>query len=433
MTSARTLGLAGLLIGLLVALTIALALSSAGQRWSGDLPLYRDYSAVLLAGHLTDTDFLDWYPAIALVPMVLPHLIDLGHPVSLAAYALVFAVVMAVAAAGVSVIAAKLAVATDDRHGLRSFVVTAAFVLLLTSVVVFRYDIVPALFAGAGLLAVVAGWPLLAGFAIGASVGLKIYAIVLAAVIAIWMWAGRDWRGLGRFIGGGLIAAVVALAPYAFLTPSNPLGPIAFNTGRPLQIESVGGGLVSLVNLGQPLAVTFDYGSFNLVGSSADLVGRLLSPVQLAAVSLTLLCVAYRFVADARVGTRRHSSLVVASLAAVLALILTSKVLSPQYLVWLLPFLPVVAARSRFMLWFSVVGLALTLVIFPVAYGALIAQHPVAVLLLNARNLLLVALFTALLWKLARGEARSGFQASGVRGGFSAAPTQLSPKSTVGP
>jgi hypothetical protein len=117
----------------------------------------------------------------------------------------------------------------------------------------------------------------------------------------------------------------------------------------------------------------------------------------------------------------------------VLALILTSKVLSPQYLVWLLPFLPVVAARSRFMLWFSVVGLALTLVIFPVAYGALIAQHPVAVLLLNARNLLLVALFTALLWKLARGEARSGFQASGVRGGFSAAPTQLSPKSTVGP
>jgi hypothetical protein len=431
-TPGRTLGFAGLLAALLVALTVSLALSSAGQRWSGDLQLYHDYSAVFLDGHLTETDFLDWYPAIALLPMVIPHLIDFGGPTSLPIYAVVFAVLMAMTAAGTSVIAGKLAELGDDALGLRAFVISGTFVLLLTSVVVFRYDVVPALFAGAGILAVLIGSPLLAGFAIGVSAGLKIYAVVIAAVIVVWIWAGRDWQALGRFVVGGAIAGAVALGPYLVLTPSNPLGPVAFNTGRPLQVESVGGAVVSLINLGQPLAVSFNYGSFNLDGSLPTLLARLLSPIQLAAVSLTLLCAAYRFILDARRGVRHPGVLVAASMAAVLALILTSKVLSPQYLVWLLPFLPVVAVRSRPLLAVSIAALGLTLVIFPVAYDALLAQHPLMVVVLNARNLLLVILFGSVLWGLIRGAGRTVSQSWGGGDRFHDAARELSPKKTVG-
>jgi uncharacterized membrane protein len=422
-----------LLVGLLVVLTISLALSSAGQRWSGDLPLYRDYSAVLLGGTLTHTDFLDWYPAIALGPMVLPHLLNVGQPVSLPVYALVFALLTASSAAATSVLAGRIGKILDEGLSTRAAVICAAFVLLLAPVVVFRYDIVPALFAGAGLLAVLAGWPILAGLAIGISAGLKIYAVVIAAVVVIWTWAGRDWRALGRFVVGGAAAATVALVPYLVLTPSNPLGPIAFNTGRPLQLESIGGGIVSLLRLGEPLAITFDYGSFNLTGAVADSVARLLPPAQLVAILALLGCAAYRFIRDVRAGASRAASLVTASLAITLGLILTSKVLSPQYLVWLLPFLPVLAARSRRVLWLAVTTLALTLLIFPVAYGALLAQQPLMVVILNIRNLLLVAMFGLVVSDLVRGEVREPLQASGPRGRFSAAPTQLSPKSTVGP
>jgi hypothetical protein len=80
-----------------------------------------------------------------------------------------------------------------------------------------------------------------------------------------------------------------------------------------------------------------------------------------------------------------------------------------------------------------VTTLALTLLIFPVAYGALLAQQPLMVVILNIRNLLLVAMFGLVVSDLVRGEVREPLQASGARGRFSAAPTQLSPKRTVGP
>jgi hypothetical protein len=71
---------------------------------------------------------------------------------------------------------------------------------------------------------------------------------------------------------------------------------------------------------------------------------------------------------------------------------IASKVLSPQYLVWLTPFVPFVIGPRRRAVWagFVVAGL-LTYSLYPFRYPALLQRQPSAVVLLAARNVVLIA------------------------------------------
>jgi len=82
-----------------------------------------------------------------------------------------------------------------------------------------------------------------------------------------------------------------------------------------------------------------------------------------------------------------HGALVV-----LLAAMVASKVLSPQYLVWLTPFVPFVIGPRRRAVWAGVVvtGL-LTYWLYPWRYDALLNRETSALALLAARNIALVA------------------------------------------
>jgi hypothetical protein len=73
------------------------------------------------------------------------------------------------------------------------------------------------------------------------------------------------------------------------------------------------------------------------------------------------------------------------------------KVLSPQYLIWLIPFVVVVAGPSG--TWarplFALACLTTT-IIYPLNFNSLLRHQPGAVELLNFRNVLLLALLALL-------------------------------------
>jgi hypothetical protein len=73
--------------------------------------------------------------------------------------------------------------------------------------------------------------------------------------------------------------------------------------------------------------------------------------------------------------------------------LLASKVLSPQYLIWLIPLLPLVLNRWRFAVWviFAIIG-GLTFCIFPLNYLALMNLDTGAVAVLFFRNVLILVL-----------------------------------------
>ena len=83
-----------------------------------------------------------------------------------------------------------------------------------------------------------------------------------------------------------------------------------------------------------------------------------------------------------------------------------SKVLTPSYLVWLIPFIPLVDGPHARAIWvvFAAVGV-LTYTIFPVQYPALLQAQDGAVALLVARNTLLVVLAVSLGSSLRRAHA----------------------------
>ena len=80
--------------------------------------------------------------------------------------------------------------------------------------------------------------------------------------------------------------------------------------------------------------------------------------------------------------------------SALLAFIVTNKVFSAQYIIWLLPFAPLLRPRQAGL---AAAVFVLTLIIFPFDYADLLAMRVVPVLLLNLRNVLAVALLSWLL------------------------------------
>jgi hypothetical protein len=97
------------------------------------------------------------------------------------------------------------------------------------------------------------------------------------------------------------------------------------------------------------------------------------------------------------------------SLAIVLGLLVFNKVGSPQFVLWLAaPIVLGVATRGREFRTFAVLGLviaALTQLIYPFGYDALLALNPAMLLVLTVRNTLLVVVFALAvraLWQLRR-------------------------------
>ena len=102
-------------------------------------------------------------------------------------------------------------------------------------------------------------------------------------------------------------------------------------------------------------------------------------------------------------GSRGREQLLVGSAAAVAVWVLFGKVLSPQYLLWLVPLVALVVGRRPAKLAFPlglVAALGLTQAVYPGRYDELIRLDALPIALLAARNALLVVLAAALLSRL---------------------------------
>src|SRR5207248_11672263 len=120
------------------------------------------------------------------------------------------------------------------------------------------------------------------------------------------------------------------------LAPGGVWDSVVRQATRPLQIESLGSGVLLGLHHAFGLAVHWrsSHGSQNLVGSGPDAIGALQTVLQVGA----LLAIWWLF---AR-GPGGRDELVRASAAAVCAFVALGKVLSPQYLIWLIPPVPLV-------------------------------------------------------------------------------------------
>jgi hypothetical protein len=329
-----------------------------------DWPTYKNYGDAIKSGLVPYRDFAVEYPPGSLPAFALPSLIG-GD------YAATFAWSMAVC--GVALV---WVVALASR---RAALYVALAPVLAGSLILSRFDLWPALLTAAALVALLhrrhrLGWALL-----GAAIAAKLWPIVLVPPAIVWSVRNGRARAIGY---GAAVLALVAI-PFLVIAPHGLVSSITGQASRPLQVESLGAAL--LTTYGHPQIVD-SHGSQNISGFGA--VGTVFALTQAAA--LVALWIAFARGPATRDRLTRYAA------ACVCAFVAFDKVLSPQYLLWLIPLVPLVrGARGLAATGLLTAAFVLTQVWFPQRYfDYALHFHLAGVVLL--RDLVLVVLLAVL-------------------------------------
>jgi hypothetical protein len=373
--------------------------ASLGDVWRGeaaisDLPVYQGYGDAVEDGALPYRDVRPEYPPGALAAFVLPSLAGSGE----LDYARAFAALMCACGVAAIVLTAlalrQLGASTTRTAG--ALAVPAAAPLLLGPLLLTRFDLLPAALTAGAVAALLGGRDRVGGGVLGAAIAVKIYPVVLVPLLAAWTWRRRGRREALAALAVCAAIVVAVYLPFLLLAPDGVASSLWRQLGRPLQIESAGAAvLLALHHLaGMPLGWESSHGSQNLTGAVA-VVAAVLSAIAQAAVLVLLWLRFARGPAD----RERLVRYVAAVLVAFVAL---GKVLSPQFLVWLLPAVPLVAAPAGIVASALLVSACLaTRGWFPGRYWELVKEFDErASWLVLGRDLLLAALLAVLLLPL---------------------------------
>ncbi len=380
---------------LIALLAVAFVTLPRVAQWHAfDLSIYYQDSLQLLRGWLPYRDFALEYPPLALLPFALPRLAMFGLRVDFSGYVWLFLIQNAI-------YSTLIALAITRIRGLRAagpaLTIYALLVAVSAPLLPWRYDLFPALLTALALLCLLRQRPGWAGIWLGLGIAAKLYPAVLLLVFGAYYLAGKNRLALLRLALGSAGALAATLLPFVLIAPGPLLSFLRYHQLRGLQLESLPAGVIVLAHvLGMtPAQLEFNYGALHVASPLAGAVLSWLPVVFVVLFGAMLASCLARFREEHAAGGRVTSeSLVAYSVAALLAFIITNKVFSPQYLIWLLPFAPLLRLRQAGAL---LAICALTIILFPFNYDHLLRMELLPVLLLNLRNLLVVALLRWLL------------------------------------
>jgi hypothetical protein len=358
-----------------------------------DTPIYERYGEAMTQGQMPYRDFELEYPPAALPVFLLPAL---GGGDS-GTYSDRFEGLMA--ALGVACV--LLVAAASAAAWAPLFVAIAP--LLLGSVVLSRFDLWPAALTLGALVLLAAGRFRLGLGTLGLATAAKLFPVVLAPIALAHVWRQRGRRE-ALLCAAAFVAVVAAIVlPFAVIAPDGVWDAFWRQAGRPLQIESLGAGLLLAAHhlFGVDLTMDSSHGSQNLVGTAPDVLAGLSTLLQI----VVLVAI---WVWHAR-GPASRERLFAASAAAVCAFVAFGKVLSPQFLIWLIPLVALVGGRRGLAASaLLAAALVLTQLWFPFRYWELALEFDaVASWLVLARDVVLVGLTLLLAARVRPGPARS--------------------------
>jgi uncharacterized membrane protein len=285
----------------------------------------------VLDGRVPYRDFFMEYPPGALAAFLPPAVAGSGH------YNGAFKALMALCGIAmlflVAIVLSRLGASTK-----RLWVALGLLALspiALGPISLNTYDAWPALLTLGALTLFVVGSPLWAFALLGAAFAAKVYPVVLLppALVFVWRTAGREVaaRALAAF---SAVAAVMAV-PFLALAPEGLAESFRAQAARGLQVESLGGALLAVADRSGLYGATVVHKtgraiSYELTGSLPEALAAVSSALQIAAVLL----VAWLYLR----GRDDAFRLAAAFAAAITGFLAFTRFFSPQYLVWLLPF-----------------------------------------------------------------------------------------------
>jgi len=355
-----------------------------------DTPVYERYGDAIMDGHAPYRDFSVEYPPGALPVFAAPSVFaNEGHA---QAYRHAFETLMA--ACGIALLVAlAFAVASlgfGPRAAAGALGLAAVAPLLLGTVVLTRFDLWPAALTAGAMAAILSRRLRLGHGLLGAGAAAKLWPGVLLPLTVAFVWRTRGRRDALLCLGIAMGVLVAVVLPFVVVSPHGVWSSFSRQLSRPLQIESVGAALIVAAHdvFGTGATMISSRGSQNLSGWFASAVGVLQGIVQLG----VLVGIWFTFARR----DRSREELVRYAAATVVAFVALGKVLSPQFLIWLIPLVPLVRRWSVAVLYAG--ALVLTQAWFPKHYWSYALHFSEAVTwIVLLRDLVLLALLVVLL------------------------------------
>lgn len=397
---------------------------------SDDVAIYFRYARRALNGELPYRDYLVEYPPFSLPFFIVPGFLCyiLGN-FSLQTYSIAFHtqcfLLTLLTLWLVSKLYLKLYPDTNWqkaawRLGLFSFGCVAISLYLFQ-----RYDIAASCLTFGAVYLFMQKRPIAAGFMLGLATACKLYPAILLPLFLLYFWyyhakpeqpfslsifkpsVAPALKIIAGFSSGVLLVAL----PFYLASPSGFLKFLSYHGERGLELESIFAGLVVFASyLGIAPAITM------VEAAALGLASPWVKPLASFSTLLTLggLAVFYLWFWRKFARLRLYSAskdkesqfvkqsqfLLEASSVLLLWFILANKVLSPQYMIWLLPL--AVFWRGKLKIGLFLAVLPLSVIPFPFLVDGLISLDPLPYILLLVRNSLLGIIFGLLLRDLRR-------------------------------
>jgi uncharacterized membrane protein len=395
-TRARGTWTAAAAAAVVLGLSFYALISWLEQGQLSDVPVYAQYAGLMRGGGVPYRDFAFEYPPAALPSMLLPAYMSWSYATS-------FAVLMGVCGLG-CIAAAASALRTVGASAERAWAALLAIgvsPLLLGSLFDTRFDLWPTLLAVGALAALVGDRPAVSGALVGLGFAAKLWPAVLLPIAVVHLWRRRGRAGALIHVAAFVVVAAACFLPFAILAPHGLRAMLADQLDRPLQVESLGAAILMAANHAglHPLSTITSHGAQALTGRGTGLAANLSTALEVVAVVGIWLVFARRRDADGE-------TTLLAAGATVAALVAFNRVLSPQYLIWLVPFVLLVrGGRGVVAGGLLFLALGLTQTWFPWHYwGLVLVYASPQYWYLLARDLALVALAGVLILELSRGE-----------------------------
>ncbi|MEE1755115.1 glycosyltransferase family 87 protein [Streptomyces sp. SP18CS02] len=243
-----------------------------------------------------------------------------------------------------------------------------------------RYDLMVTAIAVAALLAGVRH-PRILGALVGFGALLKVWPVLLLAGTRRGSATLRSWI-TAAVAGAGVLLLCMAAMPGA-------LAFLSFQRDRGTEVESLGALVFHVArHFGWRGEVLLNYGSVEFLGPYVPVVSA-------AALALTVAAFGWLLLWRLRARAFGSTTPADAAFAAVLLFTTTSRVISPQYMIWLVGLAAVClvfrASRMRKAARLVLMATGVTLLEFPIWFSHVVDSDPLGLLLLTVRNGLLVA------------------------------------------
>ena len=297
-----------------------------------DTGLYSLYGSRIAHGQLPyRSGFSMEFPPGAIPPLALPALPRSHYVPWFKSFAVVYGL------AAVAAVAFALA-GTSARRRYGAVVVAGVAPAFLGAITVNSFDLWPAALAAWAVALVVRGHPRWGLAFLGAATAAKLYPGLLVPALLTYIVHARGRREAERALLAGGAVLVAFFLPFAALAPGGLKYSLQEQATRGLQVESLGGSILGVAHrlgAGYHVVVTSAPFSFDIAGRTASGLAAVGSLLVLAATAAAWWLLARRGPVD------RDRTFIAAAATAV-GFVAFAKVLSPQYLLFLVPLVPLV-------------------------------------------------------------------------------------------